>query len=631
MAQQLSTNNFGPAKWIVNSTSYLGTHTTIAAAITSASSGETIFIMPGTYTENLTMKAGVNLVAYTADAVTPNVTIIGSLACSYSGIASISGLQVQTNSNACIAVTGSTNTRINVIECFLIGSNNDIITNTGSGNAQLINLYRCQAIKQTTGIKLFSIDSGGLNMFYCVDSNGGSSVTPSTLTSNAAQFFDCTLNSPITTSSTSTISFDRCTVNAINTTALTCGGSGGGTAWNTLFVGGSASAVSVGTGSTLNMYECLVNSSNTNAITGLGALNYSPIAWTGSSSTINTSTATPTAYGPVAVSQGGTGDTSLTAYAVLTGGTTSTGAVQSIASVGTSGQVLTSNGAGALPTFQGTSASKITSFTSNGSWTIDTKTKFVEFYVWSGGGGGGSGRCGVSGAAGGGAGGAGGNLYYLKSQASLITGSPYTITVGTGGAGGIAINAVTTNGNPGTQGNPSSVGALIVVPGGAGGAGGVNGTATGGTSLYFSLFSIQGSANGGNGANAVATSANNYVFGWSGGGGGGSGYATTTARIGAAAASITQPDQTTVIVAGGLAGDNAGNTAGNGNPGLTGLLVGGTGGGGGGHDATTVAGTGGNGGTPSGGGGGGAGNLSSNASGAGGNGADGRIIIVEYF
>lgn len=52
------------------------------------------------------------------------------------------------------------------------------------------------------------------------------------------------------------------------------------------------------------------------------------------------------------VAGGGTGLSSATAYAVLCGGTTSTGALQSVASVGTSGQVLTSNGAGALPTFQ---------------------------------------------------------------------------------------------------------------------------------------------------------------------------------------------------------------------------------------------------------------------------------------
>ena len=54
----------------------------------------------------------------------------------------------------------------------------------------------------------------------------------------------------------------------------------------------------------------------------------------------------------LAVADGGTGISSATAYALLCGGTTSTGAFQSIASVGTAGQILTSNGAGALPTFQ---------------------------------------------------------------------------------------------------------------------------------------------------------------------------------------------------------------------------------------------------------------------------------------
>ena len=51
------------------------------------------------------------------------------------------------------------------------------------------------------------------------------------------------------------------------------------------------------------------------------------------------------------VASGGSGVTSATAYAVLCGGTTSTGPIQAIA-VGTTGQVLTSNGAAALPTMQ---------------------------------------------------------------------------------------------------------------------------------------------------------------------------------------------------------------------------------------------------------------------------------------
>ena len=55
---------------------------------------------------------------------------------------------------------------------------------------------------------------------------------------------------------------------------------------------------------------------------------------------------------PLVVSSGGSGRASHTAYAVICGGTTATAAQQSIASVGTAGQVLTSNGAALLPTFQ---------------------------------------------------------------------------------------------------------------------------------------------------------------------------------------------------------------------------------------------------------------------------------------
>lgn len=56
--------------------------------------------------------------------------------------------------------------------------------------------------------------------------------------------------------------------------------------------------------------------------------------------------------GTLSVARGGTGSGSHTAYAVIAGGTTSTGALQSVSGVGTSGQLLTSNGAGALPTWQ---------------------------------------------------------------------------------------------------------------------------------------------------------------------------------------------------------------------------------------------------------------------------------------
>ena len=80
-----------------------------------------------------------------------------------------------------------------------------------------------------------------------------------------------------------------------------------------------------------------------------------PVLGTPSSGTLTSCTGLPLTTGvtgTLPVANGGTGATTQTAYAVLCGGTTATGTYQSIAGVGTTGQVLTSNGAGALPTFQ---------------------------------------------------------------------------------------------------------------------------------------------------------------------------------------------------------------------------------------------------------------------------------------
>ena len=59
---------------------------------------------------------------------------------------------------------------------------------------------------------------------------------------------------------------------------------------------------------------------------------------------------------PIVVSQGGLGATSQTSYSVLCGGTTSADPVQSVVSLGTNGQILTSNGS-ALPTWQNEASS----------------------------------------------------------------------------------------------------------------------------------------------------------------------------------------------------------------------------------------------------------------------------------
>lgn len=56
--------------------------------------------------------------------------------------------------------------------------------------------------------------------------------------------------------------------------------------------------------------------------------------------------------GTLPVTAGGTNNTTFTAYSVICAGTTATGAFQNVSGLGTAAQVLTSNGAGALPTWQ---------------------------------------------------------------------------------------------------------------------------------------------------------------------------------------------------------------------------------------------------------------------------------------
>lgn len=190
----------------------------------------------------------------------------------------------------------------------------------------------------------------------------------------------------------------------------------------------------------------------------------------------------------VSVPDGGTGASALTAFAVLCGGATSTAALQAIASVGTAGHRLTSNGAGALPTFQANIAYSIAMQvkTASGTYTPTAgMTHCLVIATGSGGGGGGADSDGGTDSAGGG-GGAGGTAIGVFSAATI--GASQTVTINAAGTAGAAAG-----GNGGNGGN-TTFGALLTGSGGSGGsgsgsapgsdtigAGGAGGGASGGT------------------------------------------------------------------------------------------------------------------------------------------------------
>jgi len=291
---------------------------------------------------------------------------------------------------------------------------------------------------------------------------------------------------------------------------------------------------------TFTAHGILIGNSGTNSVDTISpdATVGKPILSAGASSV--------PAYTTLLLTQGGTDATSFVAYSPVCVGDTTTDPLQSVASLGTANNALTSNGAGSLPTFStsiSTSVSTLTSinmqvFTSSGTY---TPTANLLFYIVEAVGGGGGGGGVAANSAGYGSGGGAGAC--IKAQ--FAANGSQTVTIGAGGTGG-----ANTGGTGGTGGT-TSVGSLVSATGGSGGVYVVaSGTATkglgglsGGTEedgeLVFHKASGRGGSSSYGGAgralcedlNTTSTVAGNAGTGYGSGGGGA--YKNNTSASGA--------------------------------------------------------------------------------------------------
>jgi len=208
---------------------------------------------------------------------------------------------------------------------------------------------------------------------------------------------------------------------------------------------------------------------------------------------------------PAEVAKGGTGfNNAGTAYGVLAAGTSGTSAFQNIGT-GAAGEVLKSNGAGVLPSFQAAGGGGFTSvvtqvFTASGTYTPTAGMSRCIIEVVGGGGGGGSGATTGSGnisVAGGG----GGGEYARGVFTSTTIGVSQSVTIGGAGTAGTA-------GGAGGAGGTSSVGSTIISA--VGGSGG-SASATGGVAVVAS--GVAGGTGGTGGDFRVAGGVGNYGMG----------------------------------------------------------------------------------------------------------------------
>lgn len=296
-----STNDYSTSSFIVDSTAGKGNYTTIASAITAAGAGPaTIFIRPGTYIEDLILQPNVNLTAFPSD-WSNTVIIKGKSTFTQAGNVVISGIQLQTNSDYALAITGSDASNVYLYDCYINCLNNTGISFTSSSSSSNLVVEESTSNLATTGIALLVSTSAGQSFFIgCNLNNSGASTTPSS--GSAAQIYLQNTSGSILFSTTSTgnVTVLNCNFNtglSINGTFLTTAGTGSSSIYNSNIDSGTASSVSVGSGTTVILANDVLKSSNTNVITGAGTAQYSGCTFPNSTGINVTS---QTGSGPIA-------------------------------------------------------------------------------------------------------------------------------------------------------------------------------------------------------------------------------------------------------------------------------------------------------------------------------------------
>jgi hypothetical protein len=270
-----------------------GTFATIASALTAASSGQTIFIRPGTYTENITLKSGVNLTAWDTDSFTPTVSVVGLATLAASGTVNISGIQFTNNGSNNIFNGVGTSTVMNFTKCKVTqtdGSANTFVV-SGSSTTAVFTFYDCNfAYGTNSGNLIRNLGGASFTFRNCNVTGTGTGTKFNCNTSgDSLTLWNCDIQGIVTLSSNGTNNIINTKIDgsANNAVAVT----GACNAIGSYFLSGTNNAFTSSAG-TANILNTTIDSTNTTPLTTSGTLNYSGLVFSNTGITVSNAAGT---------------------------------------------------------------------------------------------------------------------------------------------------------------------------------------------------------------------------------------------------------------------------------------------------------------------------------------------------
>lgn len=270
--------------WIVDPTANVGTHQTITAALAASSSGDTIFVRPGTYVENITLPAGITIVGTPSTEEIGQTILNGKITQTATGTSSVSHLRITTNSDVCVDIGGSGLIQTSFNDCVFSFSDADCLTVNNASGSPAFN----DCIFRQTGasLDLFNLTScGQVTYTRCDLSNSGVTPGVSNIASGLVVFRYSGLGEHRFTSSGAAniqARYSQFFTFNNNVTPITTAGTGVNHEFEMCyFRTGTAVAIVCGSGTTITLDSISINSQNGAPVTATGTVLYTSKNYTG--------------------------------------------------------------------------------------------------------------------------------------------------------------------------------------------------------------------------------------------------------------------------------------------------------------------------------------------------------------